>query len=128
MTRRVTTLHKARNDLAHVLAHFAVLHRGGAVLVDTKPESARGGWMLHVDTVAGPLAWPIRDEDLPLFDRVTRVTPNDPRATGASDAANHRNHRLETLTDAAWGGAGGLGTFMNGDVQHDPDRDHRRRR
>lgn len=109
---RRTTLTKARDDLAHLLAHFAVLYRTGAVLVNTTPTGhSHGGWMLLVYTVAGPLAWPIRNEDLSLFDRVARMDLADPRANDVTAAADGRNTRLADLTCAAWGGASGLATF-----------------
>lgn len=101
---RGAKLARTREDLAHLLAHFAVLHRDGAVLVAT-----RQGWALRVDTVAGTIAYSVRERDLPLFDRVARIVPtvmDDPRGSIPADAFPHRNDRLRALTEAAWLGAG----------------------
>lgn len=94
---------RTRDDLVHLLAYFAVLHRSGAALI-----TYRGGWHLLVETVAGPVAWPIRDEDLGLFDRVTRVDPRDERTTDLVAATADRNTRLEALIEATWQGTSGI--------------------
>lgn len=107
------SLAKARDDLAALAAHFAVLYRGGAVLTNTRQAGGdRATWMLLVKTLAGPVAWPVRDRDLSLFDRVIRVDPGDPRADGLADAVAYRNDRLRALTEAAWSGR--VGTFTRG--------------
>jgi len=107
-TRRATVprgskLAQEREDKAHLLAHFAVLHGSGAALIYT-----RTGWVLRVVTTHGAMAWPVRDRDLSLFDRVKRVAQNgnNPDAEIPADAVSHRNPRLRTLTEAAWQGTG----------------------
>lgn len=93
-------------DLAHLLAYFAVLHRGDAVLIDEHDDGSGGGggWMLRVQTIAGPIAWPLRTADLVLFDRVARTDPHDPRAAGLADAVARRHERLALLVGATWNG------------------------
>lgn len=109
-----STLAKTLDDVAHLAAHFAMLYGSGAVLVNTDPKgNTRGAWMLRVDTVEGPIAWPIRDRDLILFDRVARAELSDPRTKDVAEAADHRNPRLEALTDVAWGDVGGLTNLTN---------------
>lgn len=99
-------------DLAALLAHFAVLHRGGAILVNLRNrrddlsthDDDPGEWMLQVETIAGPIAWPVQPRHLDLFDRVDRVTRDDPRVTDLENAVVERDRRLATLTDVAWRG------------------------
>lgn len=93
------------DDYAALLAHFAVLHRGGAVLVNVRPRrDGPGEWMLLVQTVVGTLVWPVRDRHLGLFDRVARVPADDPRVEDLETGVARRASRLAALTDLAWQG------------------------